>query len=435
MIRRNAAGIPFTVRGHQLRQVNRAHADHYDQLMGSGLYDRLTDTGAMVSHVERGLKFALTDDAYRVIQSKPVPVVSYPYEWSFGQWQAAALHTLNVAETALEAGMTLTNASVYSVQFLDGAPIWTDALAFSSYTEGEPWHAYPQFIRQYLAPLALMATVDVTLGRLLLLHPDGLPTALTSALLPARTRINFGLANHIHLNTRAATMKPTEQRDVLRLLDDLRETVSGLNWTPENSAPAIEVNTAPQRRTLRDYFGMIDTNRVWDLYAGTGTYSHLAADEYGATVAAFNPTLAATEHLWQSLQGTDSVSAILPLTVDWTNPSPGTGWANRERRSIASRGAPDVLLAMDWVHRLALTENIALPAIAAALAQLAPHLIVEFAPRNDPQVIALLERGSDAHDDYTQQAFKSAFEEYYNIVRGDDMPDSPRQLYLLRARP
>ena len=435
MIRRRSAGVTYTVRGHTLHQVSRGHAEAYDRLMEDGLYDALTAEGDMVSHVERGLKYALTDDAYRVIQAKPVTETTYPYEWSFSGWRQAALHVLDVAEMALDAGMMLQDASVYSVQLEGGRPVWTDALAFSVYEAGMPWPAYQQFVGQYLGPLALMANVDASLGGLLLLHPAGLPPALASALLPARTRINFGLAAHIHQNTRAAKMQPMEQRELVRLFDDLRETLNSLSWEPQTAAPTAPADVPAKQRLLRDYFGMVQTDRVWDLHAGAGAFSRLAAGEYGAATLAFNPTPDATEHLWRELATEDDAPAhLLPLTVDWMNPTPGTGWANREQRSIAARGTPDMLLAFDWVHRLALGEGVRLTAVAAALSQLAPHLVIEFVPRNDPQSIAMLERDSDAHDEYTQDAFEAAFGGYYDVMRADDVPDSRRRLYLMKVR-
>jgi hypothetical protein len=47
-----------------------------------------------------------------------------------------------------------------------------------------------------------MAYLDVDLGKLLVTHIDGVPLALASKLLPARTRLSYPLQAHIHLHAK-----------------------------------------------------------------------------------------------------------------------------------------------------------------------------------------------------------------------------------------
>ena len=89
--------------------------------------------------------------------------------------------------------MVLKDASAYNVQFRRGLPILIDTLSFETYQEGEPWIAYRQFCGHFLAPLALMALVDVRLNSLLRTHIDGVPLDLASHLLPGTTRLKPGL--------------------------------------------------------------------------------------------------------------------------------------------------------------------------------------------------------------------------------------------------
>ncbi len=62
--------------------------------------------------------------------------------------------------------------------------------------------AYRQFCQHFLAPLALMAKVDIRLGRLMRIHLDGVPLDLASRLLPWRTHLS-SLQLHLHLHARA----------------------------------------------------------------------------------------------------------------------------------------------------------------------------------------------------------------------------------------
>ncbi|MEL7233701.1 MAG: hypothetical protein AAGK74_04350, partial [Chloroflexota bacterium] len=433
--------LTFNRSGRLLREVSRDHAEHYDRLMDGGLYKTLVNNRMMVAHVERGLKFAVTEEAYRVINPKTVLLETYPYEWGFSQFRAAALHVLRVSQTALDHDMVLTGVAPGNVQFENGSPIWTDTLAFVSYREGG-WQAYQQFVQQYLAPLALMAKVDVSLGQLLRIYPDGIPLEIASATLPGRTRINFGLMSHIHLNNRTGrNAGRATKADLLAQLDNLYETVESLTWTAqsvlwERSQADVMQNegTFDQRhRFLRDALNETKAKTVWDMNAGAGVYSRIAAGEFGAAVVAMNDTPQMTELLWQDLSE-DERQLILPLLIDWANPSPGLGWANRERRSIAARASADLLVCMGLVHRLALNSGVTLPAMAAAFARLAPALLVEFVPVNDPAVIAMLESGQHTIPDYTAENFEVAFGEHYDVILAEDVLKTNRKIYLLRRR-
>ncbi|MEM6530149.1 MAG: hypothetical protein AAF653_17745, partial [Chloroflexota bacterium] len=386
MYLRDRTGLTFTQKGRILREVSRDHAEHYDRLMDGGLYKTLVNNRLMVAHVERGLKFAVTAEAYRVINPRAVSLETYPYEWGFSQFKVAALHVLKIAQAALDHNMLLSSVAPRSVQFENGVPIWTDTLAFIIYREGMAWAAYQQFVQQYVAPLALMARVDVSMGQLLQVYPNGIPLDFASAALPGRTRINFGLMSHIHMSTRLArNTGRVSKSDLHTQLDSLYETVESLNWTAttplwDKSLADVMQNegTFDQRhRFLRDALNETKANTVWDMNAGAGVYARIAAREFGAAVIAMNDTAEMTELLWHDLTE-DERQHVLPLVIDWANPSPGLGWANRERRSIAARANADLLVCMGLVHRLALNSGVTLPAMAAAFARLAPSLVVEF---------------------------------------------------------
>ena len=78
----------------------------------------------------------ITDKAIAVLRPRPLPFISYPYEWSFGQLKAAALLTLAIQKAALEKGMSLKDASAYNIQFDGVKPVFIDTLSFETYDEG-----------------------------------------------------------------------------------------------------------------------------------------------------------------------------------------------------------------------------------------------------------------------------------------------------------
>ena len=127
------------------------------------------------------------------------------------------------------------------------------------------------------------------------------------------------------------------------------------------------------------------------------------------------------------------MTGILPLRLDLTNPSPALGWAHRERLSLEERGPADVLLALAVVHHLAIGHNLPLERVAAFLAKIGRHLVIEFVPKSDSQVQRLLRDREDIFPDYAREGFEAAFQSHFRIERTVPVAESERTLYLMTA--
>jgi len=196
---RDPSGIVFEENGIIYRQINAIYKPHYDCLMNSGLYKALVKSNLLINHtvVDRE---GIDGNKFLVICPEKIPFISYPYEWPFKAYKDAALTVLNIQETALKYGMTLKDASAYNIQFLNGNPVLIDTLSFEIYQENRPWEAYGQFCRHFLAPLLLMAYVDVRLGSLMQNYIDGVPLNMADTIL--RGRGGFFAWQHITLHSK-----------------------------------------------------------------------------------------------------------------------------------------------------------------------------------------------------------------------------------------
>ncbi len=390
--------------------------------------------------------------AHAVIRTERIGFVSYPYEWTFGQLRDAALLTLDIQILGIEHGFTLRDASAYNIAFLRGRPIHFDTLSFEPVEPGLPWTAYRQFCEHFLAPLALMAKRDARLSRMLRDRLDGIPLDLASRLLPRSTRLNLGLGTHIHLHARAQTryadksdqaaaeVRKTRKVNQVALLDSLRRTTAGLRWEPsgtewadydDRTSYSTDATTAKEALVGR-FIGATTGRVVWDLGANTGHYSRVAAAT-GRDVVAFDIDPAAAERLYRTVSA-DGTTDILPVVMDLADPSPGLGWANVERRSLADRADADALLALALVHHLAIGRNVPLERISAWLAILAPQLVIEFVPREDAMVRTLLATREDVFEDYTIEHFRAAFAAEWATVEEAPIPGTARTLFSLRRR-
>ena len=171
---------------------------------------------------------------------------------------------------------------------------------------------------------------------------------------------------------------------------------------------------------------------AWDLGANTGDFSRIARAA-GAFVLAADVDPAAVERNYRRVVA-EQEPGIHPLCLDLRSPSPDLGWANSERDSLTSRSDADVVLALALVHHLAITGNVPLPAIADWLSLLAPHVVIEFVPKSDPQVGRLLVSREDVFDDYTVEGFESAFSRHFDTVGRSPIGASGRILFHLERR-
>ncbi len=449
---RDPSGFVFTHEGTIYRQVNPVYAPHYDQLMGSGLYETLVDKGGLIPHKEVKIPGVDLPGAYRTLRPEQIPFISYPYEWSFSQLRDAALLTLDVQRVALDFDMWLKDATAYNVQMWQGRPVLIDTLSFEQYEEGKPWPAYRQFCQQFFAPLALMAYRDVRLGQLSRIYIDGVPLDLASALLPARTRFRFSTLSHIHFHARTqkahADDAATDQNKrsfnlsrqrLLGLLDNLRTATENLEWTPENTEWGAyydetnysEASFDEKGRLVKAYLEAISPNEVWDLGGNTGTFSRLASDQ-GIFTVSFDIDPACIENSYRKVRKAGEPN-LLPLILDLTNPSPGIGWQHQERHALMARGPVSTVMALALIHHLAISNNVPLDRVAHFLAQLCQHLIIEFVPKTDSQVKRLLTTRTDIFPDYTPEGFEIAFSRYFEIKKATSIPESERILYLMRT--
>jgi hypothetical protein len=450
---RDPSGFIFRRDGQYFRQVNLAYKDEYDLARESGLYENLVNDGLLVAHREIEADAPEPSLAYKILQPEPIYTISYPYEWCFSQLRDAASLSLRIQKRALKRGLSLKDCSAYNIQFHEGHPILIDSLSFEKYEEGSPWVAYRQFCQHFLAPLTLMAYTDVRLGYLLRMFIDGIPLDLASRLLPWKTRFVMPLLVHIHLH--AAAQKRYAQAEVaqvgrgrrvsmtalLGLIDDLRRAVLGLKWKPASIGWVDYYDTHSygqaglnaKKALVAEFIESTQPASVWDLGANTGEFSRLASDR-GIRTVAFDFDPAAVEFNYLEMRSKGE-RLLLPLVLDLTNPSPNLGWNNQERASIFDRGPADMVLALALIHHLAIANNVPMEDLAAFFSRMCRWLVIEFVPKDDPQVARLLANRKDIFANYSVETFEQVFAKRFAIRRTEPLTESGRRLYLMAALP
>jgi hypothetical protein len=352
--------------------------------------------------------------------------------------------------------MSLRDATAFNVQFRGGRPILIDTLSFEKLPEGKPWVAYRQFCQHFLAPLALAAYRDIRLTQLARVHIDGIPLDLASELLPFRARFRVPLLLHVFFHARsqlrheadsnqaessARRGRPFTLQAFRGLIDSLEKGVARLTWRPRRSpwagyyaeSESYSSEAMEHKQHLVEAFLERTTARsAWDLGANTGLFSRIAAAR-GIQTISFDLDPAAVESNYAQVVRAGE-KTLLPLVMDLVNPSPGVGWENRERQSLSERGPADLVLALALIHHLAIGNNVPLERLAGFFRGLCTWLIVEFVPKSDPKAQGLLALREDVFPGYTQEGFEQAFGGRFDIEASEQIKDSDRIMYLMRAR-
>ena len=445
---RDPSGFLFYQGNNLYRQINLSYKQEFDQLINSGLYEKLVSSNQLISHEEVNITPLEAEYAYKVIKPEKIPFISYPYEWCFSELKQAAITTLEIQKTAMDFDMTLKDCSAYNIQFKNGKPILIDTLSFEKYQERQIWKPYRQFCQHFLAPLALMSHKDVRLNQLFRIYIDGIPLDLTASLLPFKTRSMFSLLTHIHAHAKSQKhfrnkeIKLKDQklakRSFLGIVESVFSAIKKLEWTPKGTEWAdyysdtnyTELGFEQKKELITKWLEKIKPKVAWDLGANTGIFSRIASEK-GIETISFDIDPAAVEKNYLEILR-NKESKILPLLMDLSNPSPNLGWESQERESLIDRGPSDVVLALALIHHLIISNNVPLKKLALFFKKICKHLIIEFIPKTDSQVQRLLVSREDIFDDYTKEKFENGFSKFFKIEETINITDSERIFYLMK---
>lgn len=448
---RDPSGFLYRHNGELYRQINKEYKNDYDHFIESGLYEDLIRKELLIPHEEIIAPPGIFDErAYKHIKPETIGFISYPYEWCFSQLKDAALLTLKIQKIALKYEMSLKDASAYNVQFFKGKPIFIDSLSFEFHKRGSPWIAYRQFCQHFFGPLVLMKYTDIRTNQFFKSYIDGIPLDLTSSLLPLKTWCNVSVLLHIHLHAKSQKKyadakvkikhKDLNQNAIFGLVDNLYSSINKMGWIQKESEwrdyyrgnSYDDISFEDKKNILIQFLDVIKPTSVWDFGSNTGIFSRLASIRDIPTIS-FDNDPECVEINYQEVINKNE-RFILPLLLDLTNPSPGIGWENKERFSLEERGPVDTILALAIIHHLTIGNNLPFEKAAHFLSRICKNLIIEFIPKNDPQVQKLLLNRVDIFNNYSKIKFEENFSKFFDIIDVRKVGGTQRDLYLMVSK-
>jgi ribosomal protein L11 methylase PrmA len=446
---RDPAGAVYDAGPDIYRTVTSLGIAEFEQVWATGYLQSLVEKSWLVP-VER---LDPTDtpgaaDTRALLRHPRLSFISYPYEWSFQALKSAALLHLDIQIDALAHDIALVDASAYNIQFVGPRPVFIDHLSFRPYREGELWIGHNQFLEQFLNPLLLRAILGVPHNAWFRGSLEGIPTAELTRLIPWRSKLSVNLLSHVVLpaylqgtvGSSDKALKSIRQGRLPRtgyrgMLERLRAWIAGLSprrtgrttWQRYEDFRTYGLAELEAKRAfVGEFVARVKPRQLWDLGCNTGEFSALALEAGSSEVIGFDFDQGALDLAF--VRARDEGLTFLPLYLDAANPSPGQGWASTERKSLAGRCRADAVLALAFVHHLAIGRNVPLPRVANWLTGLAPAGVIEFVPKADPTVQLMLQLRKDVFPNYTEEAFLDALSSQARIVKEERLEGAGRLL-------
>jgi hypothetical protein len=444
---RDPSGYVFLENGEIYRRINSSYFQIFSKLTETGLYDNLVRKGWLIGHEQ-----TRKEKDFLIVKPEQLGFITYPYEWCFSQIQDAALLTLHIHRKALEYGMILKDATAFNVQLHKGKPVFIDTLSFDHYNDGDPWRAYGQFCRHFLAPLLLMRHISPDLNKLQLSFLDGLPLETASKMLPLKTHFSPFIKANIHMHAKAlkkhkdsfetkknAQIPLRTHKNIIQSMINYisslslkRETEWGDYYSITNyDEQSFKFKENVVKRLIEKY----RLAKIWDIGGNNGHFSRLIQDNCNMIICTDIDPVAVDENYKMTQKSTNK--NIIPLIIDYTNPSPGVGFANKERPTFYQRIKEqdvDCVLVLALIHHLCISANCTFEMLAESFCLTCKKLLIEFIPPDDSWADKLLQSKREARslfDYYNKHEFESVFSKFYEFVEVLDVPNSKRSLYLM----
>ena len=435
-----------------LRAVYDSSAGAYEKVRDSGFFAELIAAGRLVPSSEIDPRSNPAGEGARyLLEHERLPFLSYPYEWSFSQLRKAALFQLDLLLEALERGFTLSDATAYNIQFVGSEPRFIDHLSLRPYREGEIWAAHRQFCMQFLNPLILWSRLGVAPNGWYRGKLEGIAPEELAPLLRFKDKFSLTIASHVsaqaalqrRANAGSASIgprRPLPRNAFKAMLLQLKNFIDGLKYpggdTVWGGYDSDNSYGSAEAAAKHAFVGKVVANStpglLFDLGCNSGDYSVSALDNRAGYVVGFDFDFGALERaVDRSEKGR---LPFLPLWLDATNPSPSQGWDQAERRGFADRARGDAVIALAFIHHLAIARNIPLGAAVDWIMSVAPVGVIEFPPKSDVMVQQLLSRREDIFPNYTEEAFLAEVRKRGRITATEHLSEGGRLIVAYDRR-
>ena len=447
---RDPSGYVFVEEGVVKRSITPLYFKQYTTLKESGFFSKLFKNNLLVKHEELS-----ASEVEIIIQPEQIPFITYPYEWSFNQYQQAALLTLKIQKFCLKHDFSLKDASAYNISFYKGKPIFLDTLSFDFYDKNKPWRAYKQFISHFLGPLLLASFHGSKSLKLMSNFIDGIPVKMIASMLPYKTKFNPFLYSNIYLlskfedkhneNNGKSKVPSLSKKAQFNIIDSLYNYIKKLTLKEYSEWGNYyqKINYSDDAFVLKSdiinkWISNLNSKKIIDIGGNDGTFVRFLKPKIDHALVC-DIDVNAVNHNYKTIKK-NKEDHITPFVLDILNPSASIGFNNTERDSFLKRiknFGPDITLALALIHHMSLSGNITFDMSASFFASFSKYLIIEFPKRTDSWVTHLLDNKAefkDHFDFYNIENFELHYANHFKILEKLPINNSERVMYLLKQK-
>jgi len=448
-----------------VRGVSADVLSYWRRLSGEPFYRAFVDEALVVATEEITYPDAMPGDWAGYLAHERIPVISYPYEWSFGMLRDAALLQLEIIERSIPAGWTLKDATPYNVQWRGTRPVFIDIPSFEPYRSGDAWVGYRQFCMMYLYPLMLKAYKGIDYIPFLRSNLEGIEPDQANQILSGASRLRKGVLGNVYLHAKMHRKYASSDLDEAKSLTEtsgekvqekkaIRHSEAMVLGTIQGLRRVVEKLSIVDSRTV---WGNYDTDHsygdvsyqakkdfvekhikakprrvTWDIGCNTGTFSRLARG-HSDYILSIDGDSKAIERLYQheKAQGT---SDLLPLIMNIGNLSPDQGWRGKERKALEKRGKPDIVLCLALIHHIVISANIPLSEFMEWLRGLESDIVIELVGLDDDMTKMLLRGRVNQYEELGQANFERVADLHFRTEDSLSLKGGHRKIYYLTPR-
>ena len=436
---RDPAGQIYNYDNRIIRIIKKFGKDRYDAIKQSGVIEDSINKNFLIHTkdvTDEFTKFKNDDDCY-FLEHKKIDYISYPYEWSFFQLKAAALHHLNYQIFLIDRNIVLIDSSAYNIQFINYKPIFIDLLSLEKYQDGDYWKGHSQFLRQFLNPLLLRSIKGIQFNNWFKGNLDGIKTSDLNDILSIKDKLSINiffsvvllskLENQNKIDPKGALSKLKKKKSLSKnsykaMLTNLKNWIEKLeplnkktDWDTYSSINTYKKDEELKKlEVVRNFSKKNKPEIIADIGCNDGLYSLESLNAGAKKVIGFDIDINSIDKAYK--KSVNNNLNFLPLYFDAMNPSSNLGWNEKERNSFNDRINFDAIIALAFEHHLTLANNIPLDETIKWLMGIAPKGLIEFVDKQDETVKRMLSLKGDIFPNYSLENFEKNIQKFGKIV-------------------
>lgn len=426
-------GRLFSWRGELYRGISHRRTPFFREVFQKGVLQKLMEGGILIDSEPVGSNL----EGYgMVLRHRRIPFVSYPHEWCAVMFRNAGIAYLDLVGELARVGLMLKDTHPWNLLFDGCQPVYVDLTSLVPITDRLDFINADKFQRYYIYPLLLMSAGQERIFRHLLPDYEGISRADVVMLTQKKPRFPFTVLNHGIVSV-VQNRVPEEWRapfkgsfalarsflakarhSQLSLLDSIERLKDELTRI---SLPVAAIGKSD---TLSPVIGPATEQKLKQMINELHPRSILAIGNDLNDLSDFAeltpPTASQLVYFDRNsdyvsrlyYRAIEKKSPLLPLVIDFTDPTPSRGLSSHLSIAAAERLQCEMVIAMGLIKQVIMERHLRFDQIVHGLEQFSKRwLITDFMPLDS------CEQSSVVNAWYTLDNFVAALRKKFTDVQ------------------